>query len=198
MNITDSYGRTPLLIAAANGHSQLVRILLANGGDVSIPATYQSSHNVNASGGYRYNAISLAATGSIRGMLERSLLRWLNTSDLEQFQNNRSSSDIGALLNSLSEESSMGMKRLSKAHSSFKMKNMAIGEGIGLALNEAYLHSGSEDIQYFDSESALSAKSQLVLGMKDHLTMLSSKNWAYRYVTPLFSVFCFLSWLHLP
>jgi len=78
VNVTDTYGRTPLLIAAANGHKSLVQLLLSSGGDTTIPATYQSSHNTTASGGYRYNALSLAATGSIRSLLEKALLRWLN------------------------------------------------------------------------------------------------------------------------
>ena len=36
MNVCDLYGRTPLLLASALGHRELLLCLLSNGGDISI------------------------------------------------------------------------------------------------------------------------------------------------------------------
>lgn len=180
VNLTDSYGRTPLLIAAANGHKHLVEILLANGGDTSIPAIYQSSSNSTGSGGYRYNALSLAATGSIRSMLEKALLTWLNRANLDGYTTTGTSgsSDVGDILASLASEAKGTQKTLRETKSSFASEQ-PFTPGIGLSLNEAYVNTGEENLLYSDTNAALSAKSALVLGMREHLEMLKSKNWAY-------------------
>ena len=184
VNLTDSYGRTPLLIAAANGHKHLVELLLSCGGDTSIPATYQSTSNVSSSGGYRYNALSLAATGSIRSLLEKALLTWLNNANLDGFLSTSSSSsssgspDVIDILNSLVSDGKVGRKSLIEAKTTFSV-NTQLQAGIGLGLNEAYVHTSEEDLHYEDSANALASKSRLVLGMREHLQMLQSKNWAY-------------------
>jgi ankyrin repeat protein len=36
LNITDRYGRTPLMLAAQNGHTTIVELLLKNGADPNI------------------------------------------------------------------------------------------------------------------------------------------------------------------
>jgi len=180
VNLTDSYGRTPLLIAAANGHKHLVEILLANGGDTSVPAIFQSSSNSTGSGGYRYNALSLAATGSIRSLLEKALLTWLNDANIDGYTTTgtSASSDVGDILASLASEAKGTQKTLRETKTSFSCKQ-TLTPGIGLGLNEAYVSSGEEGLLYADTNAALSAKSALVLGMREHLEMLKSKNWAY-------------------
>ena len=180
VNLTDSYGRTPLLIAAANGHKELVETLLAHGGDTSIPALYQSSSN-NITGGYRYNALSLAATGSIRGILEKALLTWLNSASIDAYSRvgGSSSSDVGDILASLANGNKSQQHSLRESKAVFAVENKAVRPGIGLGLNDAYLSTGDEHLLYEDTAAALATKSRLVLGMREHLEMLRSKNWAY-------------------
>jgi ankyrin repeat protein len=180
VNLVDSYGRTPLLIAAANGHKSLCEQLLEHGADTSVPATYQSTHNTSSHGastsarvgvGYRYNALSLAATGSIRSMLEKNLVTWLNSQNISQFEKSNGFGDISDLLNTLSANSSNEKNnKLIKNKPNFKINGSGngvggVGGGIGLGLNEVYM-SSSDDISYVNNSAALKAKGQVVLGMQ--------------------------------
>ena len=66
LDIADSFGRTPLLIASALGNRDVVSALVNHGADVSVSTPEGHS------------ALSLAQGSAIRGVLEKALLRWLN------------------------------------------------------------------------------------------------------------------------
>jgi ankyrin repeat protein len=66
LDITDSFGRTPLLIASALGHRETVDALVTAGADVSIGTSEG------------HNALSLAQGHGIHSILEKALLCWLN------------------------------------------------------------------------------------------------------------------------
>jgi ankyrin repeat protein len=66
INLTDSFGRTPLILASALGHGELVTLLLDHGADIA---------SVTPEG---YNTFNIAKNSKIRDIPERRLLSWLN------------------------------------------------------------------------------------------------------------------------
>ncbi len=66
LDITDTFGRTPLLIASALGNREHVELLLANKADVSVCS-------LNG-----HSALSIANGESVRSLCEKAFLSWLN------------------------------------------------------------------------------------------------------------------------
>lgn len=66
LDIADSFGRTPLMLASALGFTDVVDLLVEEGADVSMSTP--DGHS----------ALSLAQGHAIHNLLEKALLRWLN------------------------------------------------------------------------------------------------------------------------
>ena len=152
INVADSYGRTPLLIAAALGHKQLVEVLLAHGADTSIQSAAPGC----------YNAITLASSSTIKAMLEKALLKWLNGDG----------------------NGEANLKRFVEARKGVSSSTGGWSSSLGADVNEAMFRSqdgalGSSATSDFKGSTELSNKSNLIMGMTEHLGQLKAKNWAY-------------------
>lgn len=66
IDVADSFGRTPLMLASALGFTDVVNLLVEEGADVSVSTPEGHS------------ALSLAQGRAIHNLLEKALLRWLN------------------------------------------------------------------------------------------------------------------------
>jgi ankyrin repeat protein len=81
INVCDSLGRSPLLVASALGNHGLVASLLSMGGDISI---------VTPDG---HTAFTVAKSPSVRALPERSLLTWMNKREHSSSSASRASVD---------------------------------------------------------------------------------------------------------
>lgn len=69
IDIRDSFGRTPLMIASALGNVELVSWLMGEGADISV-CTPEG-----------HSAVSLASTPAVRNVLEKALVGWMSRGD---------------------------------------------------------------------------------------------------------------------
>ena len=151
INVCDSLGRSPLLVASALGNKGLVASLLSMGGDISI---------VTPDG---HTAFTVAKSPRIRALPERSLLTWMNKREHSSTSSTRSSVDStirGRMERSL-------RNTLSRSDNSISQTVSNIAQGVGHGEGDRLGDGEGEKEREGQTESTLDNQDIIVKSRED-------------------------------
>ena len=175
INVCDSRGRSPLLVASALGLKRAVVTLLAQGGDISLAT--EDGHNT----------FTVAKTPIIRALPTRTLLTWMNKREhsstrLEGCQkiqrNGKQLSDTGDLFLKTSELQSERFHLDDTLAGSINRSKLA-QEGELKVANSDELQRGSARNVMLSNGIGPKERARVVSGLVGQLESLQGSNWAY-------------------
>ena len=173
VNVCDNFGRTPLLLSAGLGSRDLLACLLLHGGDVSV---------VTAEG---HNAFTVAKSPSIRMLLEKPLLTWMNhrqhTRGRGVSSNGPENDEVLAAMDKLhSEVTAIDRSMVGSSSSSNGLfRSRSLGLGLGLSLGMGMGGSGADEQLLFSTTMHTDQRAEVVASLTTQLRGLQDAQWAY-------------------
>jgi len=173
VNVCDAFGRTPLLIAAALAHRDLLSVLLQHGGDISI---------VTPEG---HSAFTVARSASVRMLLEKPLLAWMNR---REHVRRRGAGGVAASAERAADDALMdALERLNRDVAAVDRVLQSSGDGGGLlrASSRASIGggpgtgAGADEQLLFTSTMQTSQREEVVAGLSAQLRGLQNSSWSY-------------------
>ena len=170
VNVCDAFGRTPLLVAAALAHRDLLSVLLQHGGDISI---------VTPEG---HSAFTVARSTSVRMLLEKPLLAWMN-----RREHVRGRGGVAASAERAADDALMdALERLNRDVAAVDRVLESSGGGSGLlrashaSIGGGANGSGAADEQLlFTSTMRTAQREEVVAGLSAQLRGLQDSSWSY-------------------
>ena len=176
INVCDSRGRSPLLVASALGLKRAVVTLLALGGDISLAT--EDGHN----------AFTVAKTPIIRALPTRTLLTWMNKREHslarlegdEDIQRKvKQVSSVGDLFSKTGESQSESLHLDSTLEGKNNKSKMIQGGGMGGVTNSDECQRGSARNVMLSNGIGPKERARVVSGLVGQLECLQGSNWAY-------------------